>query len=348
MLIIYNSLVYFILKMIGFSILFELVFLKICKIISTSIIIVMPVFFLAIWKIRRKNKHTFQLPIPINWCEVGKISNICIYPLKSGKSKNLNLAYCSEFGIREEVQGEKLSLIDSSFVLYDEITNKKLNCQDNSQISSVEVKAINKHTVSFICPGYDSLMIEIPSTRNKKQVKNFTVKWFGENIQVLDCGEEASNWFTKTIVRKGNNRCRLGYFVRDINTTSKNRGSFKCIFNMNNEKYEDRTTCYRDISTFVIMTEISLKEVNKSADKQLNINNPNIIIEGVDKAFEEETWDWLKIGDKVVSRSFKEWKRLSTDADKMVENGKPQGVPMALYRMGSIKVGDAVYISCSR
>lgn len=40
--------------------------------------------------------------------------------------------------------------------------------------------------------------------------------WFKEKVFTVDCGEEASAWFTKILISKENGRCRLGYYARDM------------------------------------------------------------------------------------------------------------------------------------
>lgn len=51
---------------------------------------------------RRKNKP------PSNWESVGKVTELCLYPLKSGKRKPLRAAECTKYGIKQRKEDERV------------------------------------------------------------------------------------------------------------------------------------------------------------------------------------------------------------------------------------------------
>lgn len=57
----------------------------------------------------------------------------------------------------------------------------------------------------------------------------------------------------------------------------------------------------------MVMTQASLDDINSLLDDHVTMYNfrPNILVKGTKEPFEEDKWDWLKIGDDIVLRSFK-------------------------------------------
>lgn len=84
----------------------------ILKVILLSTITAVLVGGYVIWKQKSKKKRSYQLPVPRRWRQVGEISKINVYPLKSGKYQSLNIASCTKVGIKEKDTPGKLSLLD--------------------------------------------------------------------------------------------------------------------------------------------------------------------------------------------------------------------------------------------
>ena len=57
---------------------------------------------------------------------------------------------------------------------------------------------------------------------------------------------------------------------------------------------------YSDMTSYTIQNEASIADLNGRLEKPVSVRNfrPNFVLKGA-KAFEEDTWDWVKIGDVI-------------------------------------------------
>jgi hypothetical protein len=64
----------------------------------------------ALWHQRVQGKKK----VPTKWRHVGEVSEMTIYPLKSGTGVDLKKAYCTELGLRE-ISDKTTELLDRYF-----------------------------------------------------------------------------------------------------------------------------------------------------------------------------------------------------------------------------------------
>lgn len=78
---------------------------------------------------------------------------------------------------------------------------------------------------------------------------------------------------------------------------------------------------YADIASYMIMTQCSLDDLNSRLAKTVNeyYFRPNIMVKGTTIPFEEDEWDWMKIGDDAVLRSFKPCTRYITYLNRIIK-----------------------------
>lgn len=87
---------------------------EVLKILFLSTVAVIVIGGYMFWK-QKNNKRkarASQIPIPTKWRQIGEVSKINLYPLKSGKHKSLDSAICTEVGLMEEETTGKHSLSD--------------------------------------------------------------------------------------------------------------------------------------------------------------------------------------------------------------------------------------------
>lgn len=136
--------------------------------------------------------------------------------------------------------------------------------------------------------------------------------WFGERIPTADCGDEASKWITDVLGVES--PVRMGYWSKSISGRREVKNFHKEkaeYYNMKNEY----TGSYSDISSYLLINESSVKDINSRltpGSTQVSHMNfrPNIHISGP-RAFAEDEWKWLKIGEKAVFRVFSPCPRCS-------------------------------------
>nr|CAD7434209.1 unnamed protein product [Timema monikensis] len=135
---------------------------------------------------------------------------------------------------------------------------------------------------------------------------------------------------------------------------------------------------YSDLSGYMLMAESSVADLASRVEgdkKYLSVSRfrGNFVVRG-SSPYEEDTWDWVKIGDNTIFRNFKPCTRcILTTVDpetgvldpnkeplrtlgtyrQLAEAIRPVmgqspilGINLGLYTPGIVKVGDAVYVNC--
>ena len=84
---------------------------------STTLVIGMAAVLLSVavawWHQRVQGKNK----VPTKWRRVGEVSEMTIYPLKSGRGVDLKEAYCTELGLRA-ISDKTTELLDRYFYIW--------------------------------------------------------------------------------------------------------------------------------------------------------------------------------------------------------------------------------------
>ncbi|ELK32158.1 MOSC domain-containing protein 2, mitochondrial [Myotis davidii] len=201
-----------------------------------------------------------------------------------------------------------------------------------------------------------------PESWRPVELKRFTITAlgiFGLDIKGRDCGDEAAQWFTNFLKTEA---FRLVQFEKSM----KGRAS-RNIFPSFVQNYQ---VAYPDCSPVMILSEASLADLNTRLEKKVKMDHfrPNIVVTGCD-AFEEDTWDEIRIGSTemkkvlacprcimttvdpdtgVIDRkepleTLKSY-RLCNPSEKHIYKSSPLfGIYYSVEKIGSLKVGDPVY-----
>lgn len=72
--------------------------------------------FYIMWKKNKKARYSHpplkDIAVPTNWQQVGEVSKVLIYPLKSAVELHVDKAICTEKGLKEVDSNNKLPLQD--------------------------------------------------------------------------------------------------------------------------------------------------------------------------------------------------------------------------------------------
>ncbi|KAK9508664.1 hypothetical protein O3M35_006170 [Rhynocoris fuscipes] len=307
---------------------------------------------------------------PTEWKQVGQISGLRIYPLKSGRQVNLTKADTTEFGLKEICRKGTLPLRDRVFVVYREENKKFVSGRDYSKMLKITVNSMGNDSVEF---SFDKERIIVKVPQDGEQ-DNIDMR--KENIRTIDCGDELSSWISKILLGK-NEGLRVGYWPdvrRDVSQVYKDQ--LEVYKNMSNEF----TGAYSDLSSFLIVNQSSVDDLNTKIGDVKNyvtVDNfrANIIVSGA-PPYAEDEWKWIKIGDKAVFKPYKPCTRcvLTTINPETLEKSKNyepvktlksyrqytdkdqrrldgdspvMGVNIGLYTKGLIKLGDPVFVGSS-
>jgi len=311
---------------------------------------------------------------PTTWREVGKVQKLHIYPLKSGRRVEVNSAECTIYGIKQTKDDEKtLQLRDRSFVVYDAKAYDCKTARTFPKMVLIEVSVHDETHVAFDAPGMRSLYVKLPSAEKAKSV---TIGIHNEQVHGLDCGEEAASWISRYIY--GNSTgARIAYHddtpknKRLITAPKANKEFLKFHKNLN----DDSGGIFSDLTSVLLVNKSSVDDLNKRVTNGTNIPfenfRPSILVEGP-QPYEEDRWDWIKIGDAIFRNvkpctrcvmttinqdtglrnedreplnSLSKYRKLRDILNIELEGDSPvMGAHLDVQTTGVIKTGDKVYI----
>ncbi|CAG9835868.1 unnamed protein product [Diabrotica balteata] len=304
--------------------------------------------------------------IPTKWEEVGTLSGLYLYPLKSGHRKELNQAECTPLGLKQTEQDEKvLQLRDRGLVVYTEKDNEFRTARTYPQLLQIDISVHDENHFALDAPTMRTLYVKIPSKETNKSVTITLHR--AEPCNAIDCGEEAATWLSRLILEKPTG-LRLGFhdgvYKRDLQTAYKKDISFyQKVSNLS-------AGLYPDLTSMSLINQASVNDLcQKIGNGTVSVHNfrPNLVVNGPTiKAFDEDNWEWIKIGD-VIMRNVKECTRcmlttLNPDTSMRDPAMEPlttlktyrkckgpgdygiMGVHLEVRQTGLLKLGDTVYI----
>ncbi|XP_004699978.1 mitochondrial amidoxime-reducing component 1 [Echinops telfairi] len=281
--------------------------------------------------------------------QVGTVSQLWIYPVKSCKGVLVDTAECTAMGLRSGHLRDRFWLV--------------INKEGNMVTARQEPRLV---LISLTCDG-DSLTLSAAFTQDlllplRPPTTNaiHTCRVHGLEIEGRDCGDAAAEWITSFLKTQ---HFRLVHFEPSMRP--RNPHQIKDLF-PSSEK-----VAYPDASPFLILSEASLADLNSRLEKKVKATSfrPNIVISGCG-VYEEDSWNELQVGDVELKRVMACTRCILTtvDPDTGVMDSKEPLETLKSYRLcdpsekelygksplfgqyfvlenpGIIKVGDPVYL----
>ncbi|XP_063222692.1 mitochondrial amidoxime-reducing component 1-like [Bacillus rossius redtenbacheri] len=329
---------------------------------------------LGLWLLLRSRRKEQQ---PTRWRRAGQLSEILLYPLKSGRGLALQQAECTELGLQVVGPGSS-NLRDRFFVIFGEKHGDHKNLKTYPAMGFITLSADEEETVLFQAPGMPDLRINIPliaSLNNQKQC----LLWKDDRVGTVDCGEEAARWASRYVLNKDSG-LRLGFYLMPV--VERRSVEFKAWAEFRTFYKKLRTQdlgAYSDLASYMLLTESSVKDLDSRLDERSRgigclQFRPNFVVSGT-QPYEDDSWDWIRIGDNAIFRNVKPCVRCTittlnpetgirdpyvepfktmqkyrkvTDprAKKIDEDAPAMGRYIGLYEPGRVKVGDPIYVGC--
>lgn len=289
------------------------------------------------------------------WEKVGKVSHLYIYPVKS-------CSYIEVSQMEATLMGAKTDTVsDRVFMIVNE-NQELVTARSFPKLVLVKPSVADKDTLVLSAPGSKDFSIKLGELRKDKEdmsTKNATI--WESKVEVIDLGDEASQWITQVCQPETNGKLRLVYYPQT-----------KCMRELRakHKSYKDMDKKHigalQDATSFMLLNETSLQDLNTKLDKSVEPTQfrPNIVIADA-KPYDEDQWKFIRIGDKTIMKSLKPCTRgtfsavdqksgdhskdgepLKTLNSYRMKDGLPvMGINAGLFRKGEIKVGDEVYVS---
>ncbi|XP_017790095.1 PREDICTED: mitochondrial amidoxime-reducing component 1-like isoform X2 [Habropoda laboriosa] len=310
-----------------------------------------------------------ELPDP-KWEKVGEIRELYLYPLKSGRGKNLKQCDFTEFGISLKNEG-MFTLVDRMFLVYNEETGRFQTGRHYPTLILVSLSAVDDTKVKLEAVGMPSVIFVVPKwLENASEAVQCTM-WWGESVKCIDCGPEPAEWLSRFLTGT-NSGLRLGCTLMDRrNVFVPPWKKFTDVYqNLRNED----TGLFSDLASYMLMTTRSVEQLNEKLERPVPTLQfrPNILV-STQKPFEEDNWEWIKIGERVVIRNVKPCSRCKmvrlnpengvVDKEEPLKtlkteqtnperaalegNAPTMGIYCGLYVPGKVEIGDEVFVHSS-
>lgn len=218
----------------------------------------------VLWWQKREKKRTFM--------EVGRVTELFVYPVKSCKGIKLTEARCLKEGME----------FDRNWIILNE--KGQFVCQRKAPGLALVVPHFEDN--KYLCldaPGMKTLKIDLH--QNEKESKEIRV--WGSNAEGQYAGDEAADWFSKYLNKPN---CSL-YKLSKARMLPEEK---------NSHAIPDDRVSFADAAPYMMATEGTLERVNNDLKSPVTIDRfrPNIVISGP-AAFGEYKWEGkrIKLGD---------------------------------------------------
>ncbi|XP_015108750.1 mitochondrial amidoxime-reducing component 1 [Diachasma alloeum] len=308
-----------------------------------------------------------ELPQP-SWAKVGEIKELYFYPLKSGRGREVHECEFTEYGIALEDKAG-LTLRDRMFLVYNEDTGKFVTGRNYPTLILVSLTAVDDSRVRLQATGVPNLTFALPKSSNDPSAVNCKM-WWGEPVKCIDCGPAPAQWISNFLTGT-HSGLRVGIALAGRRNILK--GPWERFTKVYETLRSEDTGFFADLASYMLMSKSSLDELNRKLNNPISPLQfrPNIVVAGAEP-FDEDNWEWIKIGDNVVIRNVKPCPRCSmigidpqtgvlneqepfkvlksfreqTDERRIKVDGKApvMGIYCGLYSTGNVKIGDDVFV----
>uniref|UniRef100_A0A0P4VZ15 MOSC domain-containing protein n=1 Tax=Scylla olivacea TaxID=85551 RepID=A0A0P4VZ15_SCYOL len=286
----------------------------------------------------------------MKWECVGKVTKVFVYPVKSCKGLSVDSASAEFRGLVYKAGR------DRSFII---TTEKGTMITGRMVPSTVLIQAtFEDSTLTLTFPGMEALHVD-----TKEVEKNYmclkTNIW-GEDTYGLDCGRDVSLWLQKVLHRK----CKLLYHADlPASRVSNHPLGSRCPL-----LRDDDHSLYADFGGYMLMTAESIADLQTRVSSKIAAEDfrPNILIEGTKKPYDEDEWQYVKIGNTIfrntvpcsrcifttisaeTGKKNPDMEPLCTLKTYRCEKGMDSpffGINLGLDLAGEVSVGDEVHIT---
>ncbi|XP_011868219.1 PREDICTED: mitochondrial amidoxime reducing component 2 [Vollenhovia emeryi] len=237
------------------------------------------VFFIWWWWNRRQKPQP-----PSKWRKVGELSGLTVYPVKSLGAVRMTEMECTTLGLKSGwLRDRTLLVID--------LEGRFLTARQLPKMVNVS-PSISGSVLTLRAPGMMSMSVDLAQLRGK----GFRVAVWGQAVPARDCGEEAARWLSRFLLQEDTG-FRLVYYPLDRPVRSVRQRNYK-IFPL--EESID-LGAYPDETSYSLINEASIADLNSRLDEPVTSQQfrMNFVVKGA-TAYEEDKWDWVKIGNVIM------------------------------------------------
>nr|XP_012234200.1 PREDICTED: uncharacterized protein LOC105679009 [Linepithema humile] len=278
-----------------------------------------------------------------NWKEIGQVTNLLIYLVKSSKmSVSYNSFKFCDYGMCTENFGT--DIWDGMFAVYNKRTEKFEDSRKYPALGKLETWPSGHNEVTLRTKSSSELILNMQQYRNSANV--FVKETWNETLEAFSDSDVHVNTWLKDVIQSNEiNETDEDIILskmnpRNPNSTEGIKNNWFRFVQGYEAMEKDETGKFITLPRFVLIT---MQTTLKLSNYDFINAAPNIMIktdEKVINAFEEKTWDWIKIGNDVILRKLKP----VPSTDKTVQHC---GIYCALWSGGYVEKDDKIYIYSS-
>lgn len=228
--------------------------------------------------------------IPTKWNQVGQLQELYIYPIKSCGAVELDEALCENLGVRKgNIRDRSLMLIEKS--------GQVITARTYPKMFKIQPKIVGHSKLIFSAPGMKDLHFDF-SALGQNSKGDIEALIYGFWATVLDCGDLYHQWFSQFILDKPDG-IRLVYYPYSFPTRPIDKDYVEGVFT------KQDTGTFQDISSYHLINNTSVDELNLRLKDPLTAQQfrPNFNVKSEGEPYEEDNWQWIRIGDESIFRN---------------------------------------------
>ncbi|KAJ9578968.1 hypothetical protein L9F63_024927, partial [Diploptera punctata] len=243
--------------------------------------------------------------IPTKWRKVGEVREMIIYPLKSGTGVNLQEAVCTDLGL-QSIGQDTTQLLDRTFLVFGSEDRTYMTAARFPKMVLITITPETDGNVLFKAPGMPTLRYKIPDSTKDELSASTCIVWWSEKCRQLTVEKEQQH---------GSHNTSWHY-----------------------KKLRDRDVgAYSYLTGFMLLTDSSIADLESRLPQRLrNLSHRrfrgNFIVKDT-IPYEEDTWDWVRVGEEAIFRTVKPCTRcVIINVDPDTAERDPQLEPLRTLR----------------
>ncbi|XP_072929989.1 mitochondrial amidoxime reducing component 2 [Epargyreus clarus] len=223
--------------------------------------------------------------LPTVWTHVGKLEDLYVYPIKSCGPVTVDRADCTYLGLKDGwLRDRVLMVVDEK--------NHFINARVYPELLLVR-PTVKSSILTLRHVDMEPLYVNLAEVIELQ--KPFKATVWTCTVPVLDCGREASEWFSK-LLNRADIKFRLVYYSNQKCRELRDPANIKYY------KFRDTDTgALPDESSFNLINKASIDDLNsRLGDVQVDHRyfRPNFTVKGP-IIYDEDKWKFVKIGESV-------------------------------------------------
>jgi len=264
--------------------------------------------------------------IPEKWRRIGTLQHLYLFPVKSCAPLKLS----SDTEMLCDTLGLKLDgFRDRCLMLVNE-KDEMITARIYPKMVLIETIKVGPTTLLLTAPGMNDLEIDFSLMSQETLSKDIHTSVWGTKVDAMVCGEKYDRWFSQYILGKDSG-LKLVYYPYPKPTRTINSRLTK-------EPYitTDDTGTFNDATSYMLINLESIDDLNQRLPKTIDPLQfrANFYVKMDEpKAFAEDKWGWIRIGDDAIFRVVAPCTRcIFTNINPMTGQRDPDGYPLKMLK----------------